>query len=72
MEKNIRINRSATTGQFVSKAIGSSKATKFLAVEGMALSAESSQALRRYKSEGLAGDALRSAITKRFQKNNCA
>ncbi|WP_421779600.1 hypothetical protein [Kiloniella litopenaei] len=52
----------------MSKAIGVSKATKFLAVEGMALNAKSAQVLRRCKSEGLAGDALRSAITKQFKK----
>ncbi len=68
MGQNIRINRSANTGRFVSKAIGVSKATKFLAVEGMALNAKSAQVLRRCKSEGLAGDALRSAITKQFKK----
>ncbi len=67
MLKNHSIKRSATTGKFVSKAIGLSKASKFLSVEGLVLNQKSTQTLKHYRSTGLKGDELRSAITDSFK-----
>ncbi len=72
MRKNVHINKSAANGRFVSKAIGYSKAAKFLAVEGMTLSPKSSQTLKDYKSAGLKGDALRAAIVGHFKDSKRA
>lgn len=66
MSKSTALKRSATTGRFVTKALGKSKATKFAKVEGVTTSSKSAKTLKTYSDRGLKGDALRSAITGTF------
>jgi len=66
MKKSSAVKRSATTGRFVSKPLGKSKAAKFAEVEGVTTSARSARTLETYTARGLKGDALRSAITGSF------
>lgn len=68
MKNNIAIKRSAKSGCFVTKPLGVSKASKFALIEGMTLSKENSKAFTEFESNGLKGDALRSAISGTFQK----
>lgn len=68
MAKNQNSMRSAVTGKFVTKPIGSGKSTKFSAVEGQKLSGKSKSVAANALSSGLRGDAYRSAVTKSFKK----
>lgn len=67
MGKRTNISRNSASGRFVTTKIGSRKAAKFSAVEGVALSRRSSRSLVDLKSKGLSGDDLRDAITKQFK-----
>ncbi len=67
MSKNHTAKRSAVSGRYVTKAIGGSKAEKFSAVEGMVLTRKNAAHYRTFKSSGLKGDALRSAISGSFK-----
>ena len=59
--------RSAASGRYVTGAIGTSKAEKFSAVEGMSLTRQNSGRFMTLKSNGLKGKALRHAITDTFK-----
>ncbi|WP_075996617.1 hypothetical protein [Salaquimonas pukyongi] len=60
--------KAASSGRFVTKPIGRSKAAKFTAVEGMSLSKRSSDIMTNLEKSGLKGEALRGAITGKFKK----
>lgn len=66
MKKSTALRRSATTGRFVTRPLGKSKAAKFAKVEGVTISPKSAKMLEIYTDRGLKGDALRSVITGRF------
>lgn len=66
MNKSTALKRSATTGRYVTKPIGKSKAAKFAKVEGVTTSSKSAKTLKSYSDRGLKGDALRSAIAESF------
>ena len=68
MKKARIVARNSKTGRVATKAIGGSKAKKFIAVEGMALTGKSSRDLARLKASGLKGNELRTAITGSFRK----
>ena len=68
MKKTRKAIRSAAAGRFVTKPLGSGKAEKFSQVEGMVMSRESAATLSGLKGRGLTGDALRSAISRSFDK----
>lgn len=60
--------RSAKSGQWVTKPIGSKKAAKFSEVEGLKMSHGSYMLSQKTSAKGLKGDAYRSEITKAFKK----
>lgn len=68
MGKRNTISRSATSGKFITGALGKSKATKFSLVEGISLNQRSNKVLKSHTSKGLKGNALRQAINKSFTK----
>lgn len=70
MKKSNALTRSATTGRFVTRPLGKSKAMKFAKVEGVTISSKSANTLKTYTDRGLKGDALRSAITGRLVTKN--
>jgi hypothetical protein len=65
-KKATSVKRSAASGRFVTKSLGTSKASKFALVEGVRLNGKSTKAMTTLKSQGLKGDAYRSAVTGRF------
>ncbi|MCZ4279973.1 hypothetical protein O4H49_04230 [Kiloniella laminariae] len=67
MKKSTHTEKPGANARFVSKAIGSTRAAKFLAVEGLTLSPKSSEALKKFKAAGLKGDPLRRAISAHFK-----
>lgn len=68
MAKNTLIGRDSRSGQFVSKALGKSKASKFALVEGMTLNEGSKRALEKFESSGRKGASLREAISGSFSQ----
>jgi hypothetical protein len=61
MPTNTKIARSAKAGQFAAVPLGKSKAAKFAAVEGLALSPDSEELEVTLRARGLKGDAYREA-----------
>ena len=68
MAKTTKINRSETSGKFVTRPIGKGKAEKFTAVEGLRKSAASKALSGRLATQGLTGDAYRTEVIKAFKK----
>ena len=62
MPKNASISRESKSGKFVSEPLGKSKATKFAAVEGLALSPSAKKIEATLEARGLKGDAYRKAV----------
>jgi len=60
--------RSARSGHWVTKPIGSKKAAKFSEVEGLRMNLTSQALTQEATAKGLKGDAYRSEITKAFKK----
>lgn len=69
MSKNHKTKRDTATGRFVTKPIGRSKAEKFSAVEGVVLTRQNAGQYMTFKSGGLKGDVLRSAIAESFKSS---
>lgn len=68
MAKTTKIIRSATSGKFVTRPIGKSKAERFTAVEGMQKNAASKVLSAELMGRGLKGDAYRTEVIKAFKK----
>jgi hypothetical protein len=68
MPKNASISRESKSGKFVSEPLGKSKATKFAAVEGLALTKSSERTVSRLEGRGLKGEAFRDAVVGAFRK----
>ena len=66
MKKSDSVQRSSSTGRFVSMTVGKDKAAKFAQVEGMSLNKRSKTLMARMEQRGLKGDAMRSAIADSF------
>jgi hypothetical protein len=66
MAKNTLIGRDSRSGQFVSKPLGKSKASRFSLVEGMSLNDDSKRMLETFESSGRKGAVLRLAISGAF------
>ena len=62
------LGRSAVSGAFVTRPIGSKKAAKFSEVEGLKLSPASKMLTQKASEKGLKGDAYRTEIIKAFKK----
>jgi hypothetical protein len=66
MAKNTLIGRDSRSGQFVSKPLGKSKASRFSLVEGISLNDDSKRLLAEFESTGRTGASLRKAISGAF------
>ena len=59
--------RSAASGRFVTKSIGTSKAAKFGAVEGLSLNGSSRAVVKSLTSKRIKGEVFRSAVTGHYK-----
>jgi hypothetical protein len=68
MGKDTKIERTSVNGKAVTRPIGSAKASKFAAVEGLKMNAGSKALAEKLTAAGLKGDAYRAEIVKAFKK----
>ncbi|WP_152986836.1 MULTISPECIES: hypothetical protein [unclassified Pseudovibrio] len=70
MTKSNIIKRSTVSGRISVSPLGKKKASRFALVEGMTLTKKWERTIALHESEGLKGDALRSAISRSFSKKS--